>query len=51
VIEVRALTVPNTFVASDGPIIVRVEGPSIAPLLVNVAVELILWVYDNVGIL
>jgi len=38
--KVRAVTVPNTLVASDGPIIVRVEGSSIASLFVNVAVEL-----------
>ena len=48
VIEARAFTVPSTLVASDGPIIVRVEGRPIAPLLVNVAVELIRWVYNNV---
>jgi len=50
VMEVRAFTVPNTLVPSDGPNIVRLEGPSIAPLLVNVAVELMWWVYDNVKI-
>lgn len=38
--EVRAFMVPNTLVASEWSIVAGIEGPHIAPLLVNVAVEL-----------